>query len=99
MFWKNKKLNVTDEVMLRKSLANNKRILPFLNFIWTGFMVLYVILNDLWLLIFACLVAIFIVNHSIAYKVDRARLEFLMLKDEIKLLAIKPKQFLKKSKE
>jgi hypothetical protein len=78
-----KKLIEPSESALLISIKNNIRLVPLYNFIWTGFMVLYILLKDLWLLLMAVLITIFIAYHLLCQKIDKARLELLRFKDEM----------------
>lgn len=85
MFWKKNKVKITKEIRLRNSLANNRRVIPYLTFIWFGLMFFYILYSDLWLLVFACMVFSFIAMHTLAYKIDSTRLELLNLNDKISI--------------
>lgn len=71
--------------MLDKSIKNNYLFIPFFNFIWGGFMVLYVILKQTEWLLMAILVFVFVTHYTLIYKIDKSRRELLLYVDEIKL--------------
>jgi len=87
MFWKKNKGDVAfpSESDLRSSIVNNTRVLNLLSFIWIGFMLVYFISKDIYLLVISVLLAVFMNKHHITVKIDKARLQILSIKDEIDL--------------
>lgn len=84
-----KKITGPTETMLVNSINNQIRLIPFLNFIWTGAVVIYLIKGlEIWFLM-AIMVMQFIAMYTIGQKIDKNRLEFLRWCDEERLRRLK----------
>ena len=77
-----KKIQIPFEEQLQKNIKYYKDVIPFFEFIWTGLMVFFVILQVGWTLWLAIMVLVFLAYVKLAMKMDLTRLELNEIKEK-----------------